>query len=69
MFIKCKHIIEKKQDNGFPLYKCSYMYGIKTTEHFLNIRKKLKNDNIAPDGECPFAKRNILLTECPYFEK
>lgn len=45
------------------------MYGIKTTEHFLNIRKKLKNDNIAPDGECPFAKRNILLTECPYFEK
>ena len=69
MIIKCKHITEKKQDNGFPLYKCSYLYGFKTTEHFLNIRRKLKNDDVAPNGDCPFANRNIPFTECPYFEK
>ena len=64
--LKCRHQTKIIPQEGFPIYKCSLNTG-DNPECFLKIKTQLKNENV-PNGECPFAYRDIRLSECPYFE-
>lgn len=64
--LKCRHQTKIILEDGFAIYKCSLNTGA-NPECFLKIKAQLKNKNV-PNGECPFAYRDILLSECPYFE-
>lgn len=50
------------------LYKCSKNDGI-DSDCYLKIKEHLRNENIIPNGECPFANLNIALADCPCFEQ
>ena len=63
---RCRYQTKIIPEGVFPIYKCSLNTG-DNPECFLKITAQLKNDNI-PNGECPFAYRDIPLSECPYFE-
>lgn len=65
--LSCRHQTKIIPEEGFPIHKCSLNTG-DSPECFLKIKAQLKNDNVVPNGECPFAYRDILLSECPYFE-
>lgn len=49
------------------LYKCSKNDG-DNSDCYLKIKEHLKNENVMPNGECPFANLGIHYSECPCFE-
>lgn len=65
---KCKYLTIVPQEVGIPLYKCA-INNIDNPECFGNIREKLLNDNVMPNGECPFYYRSLDISECPCFEQ
>ena len=65
--MKCKYLINP-QEIGSPLYKCA-VNNDKHIECYGRIKEKLSNNNVFPNGECPFAYRNNSLSDCPFFEQ
>ncbi len=63
----CKYLTMILQEIGSPLCKCrvNNSYNMAC---FLAIQEKLNNDNVIPNGECPFAYREVDLSECPCFD-
>ena len=62
----CKHLTRKPQEIGSPLYKCD----VNNDKHIFcygKIKEKLSNNNVFPNGECPFAYLNIDLSKCPCY--
>lgn len=49
------------------LYKCSKNDG-NDLNSYMKIKEHLRNENVMPDGECPFVKLQRPLSECPCFK-
>lgn len=64
---KCKYLTIVSQETGLPLYKCAINKGA-YPKHYGKIREKL-NNNVVPNGECPFYYRSLDISECPCFEQ
>lgn len=67
--LKCKNLTKKVPEEGSPIFKCSKNNKSNNFECYLKIKEILKENNFMPDGECPFANRNISLLICPCFEQ
>lgn len=63
----CRYLTVIPQKIGSPLYKCR-VNNSDIIACFMAIKEKLNNNNVIPNGECPFAYRKIDLSECPCFE-
>lgn len=65
--IECKFITKIIPNEGSPIYKCS-KNNVGNSECYLKIKEHLKNDNVIPNGECPYVHRNTPLSDCPCYE-
>lgn len=63
----CNNLTVIQQEVGSPLCKCN-LNNSDNIACFEAIKEKLNNDNVIPNGDCPFAYRRIDLSECPCFE-
>lgn len=66
--MNCKHLTIIPQEVGGTLFKCA-VNNDKYIECYGRIKEKLNNDNVFPNGECPFAYRNVSLPDCPCYEQ
>ena len=64
----CKHLTQIPQEIGGPLYRCAVNNG-KHISSYGKIREKLCDNNVMPNGDCPFAYRNIELSKCPCYNQ
>ena len=62
----CKHLTQIPQEIGSPLYKCDVNDGNHSSSYG-RIKETLNDNNVIPNGECPFAYRNIELSNCPCY--
>ena len=65
---KCNHLNIIPQEIGSPLYKCT-INNDKNSSLYGLIKERLNSDSVLLNGECPFAYRNIDLSECPCFKQ
>ena len=63
----CKYLTVILLEIGSPLCKCR-VNNRDNMACFQAIKEKLNNDNVIPNGECPFAYRKVDLSECPCFD-
>lgn len=67
MIVKdCKHLTQMPQEIGNPLYKCDVNDG-NHSSFYGRIKEMLNDNSVIPNGECPFAYRNIKLSNCPCY--
>ena len=50
------------------LYKCSKNDSI-DSDCYKKIKEHLRNENVIPNGDCPFVYRGLPLSECPCYER
>lgn len=64
----CKYLTVIQQEAGSPLCKCD-INNMDIGGRYGDIKGGLKNKNVIPNGECPYAYNGLDLSECPCFAK